>query len=136
MSDFELNVEKGENEFEEVEWIDHRLKVKEVGDQMTFRFDRIHISDKAVSAFLGDLQGVSFFTVSDYEGETLGVRFLVACAKALELDGKVNASEVMTGLNDGGEWQLILTMKGWKTDEGESRTYKSIRVVPVTSTVN
>ena len=129
MTDFELNVEKSESGFEEVEWVDHRVEVKNVGDSLKFNFDRIHISETAVSAFDGDEKGISFFIVSDYEGQTLGERFLIAGAKALDFEGKVNASEVMTGLNDGGNWRLILNLKGFETDEGESRTYKALRVV-------
>jgi len=98
----DITIPEFENEEKtETEWINNKDVVKNVGDTWEFTFDKLHQSDKAILLFDNeDNKGTSFFTVSDYAGQTMGERFFIACALKLKLKGNVNTDVIVEAINN------------------------------------
>jgi hypothetical protein len=120
-----LNIPKNENEAPETEWID--IKSVGVGESITLSVDRVHLGEKAICFFNDEAnKALSLFHVSEYEGQTLGERSMIALGQALDMTGKkVDVEQMINQAND----LETLSMKISNTEfekDGETRTYKRI----------
>ena len=122
----ELNIpENDENEYPETEWID--VKSIAVGSEESLTVSRVHLGEKAV-CFFDDAanKAVSLFHVSEYEGQTLGERSLIALGQTLELTGKkIDVNELIEKANATPDLSMKIANSEFEKD-GETRTYKRI----------
>ena len=121
----ELNIPNDESEYQETEWID--VKTINVGEAETLSVDRVHLGEKAVCFFDDEAnKAISLFHVSEYEGQTLGERSLIALGQTLEMTGKkIQVEDLIAKANE----QENLTFKIANTQfekDGETRTFKRI----------
>ena len=125
---FELNIPAAsENENSGV-WLDHPTKE---GESVSLTISRVHIGEKTVMVFDNDNdQQISFFHVSDFEGQTMGERALIAIAQAAGLEGESNSDDVVAAANAffaENAATLTETLRGYE-HEGEQRTFRAISV--------
>ena len=120
-----LNIPSEENEYPETEWLD--VKEIKVGEKVSLSVDRVHLGEKAVCYFDDEAnQALSLFHVSEYEGQTLGERSLIALGQALGSTGKsVDVEALIEAANAADNLTLSIKNDQFEKD-GETRTYKRI----------
>lgn len=121
----ELNIPTDENEYPETEWID--VKAIKLGEAETLQVDRVHLGEKAVCYFDDEAnKAISLFHVSEYEGQTLGERSLIALGQALEMTGKkIQVEELVNKANEAESLTFKIANQEFEKD-GEKRSYKRI----------
>jgi hypothetical protein len=105
------------------------LNTKEipVGESITIQVDRVHVGEKAVCFFDDDNnQAISLFHVSDFEGETLGVRALIALGQALKIEGDTDVDAILESFDEVEKATMTFSNTAFETKDGEARTYKRI----------
>ena len=125
---FELNIPEANETDSETTWMDHP---SEVGESVSILISRIHVGEKTVCIF-DDVtdKAISFFHVSDYEGQTTGERALIALAQAAGVEGKTDSDAIVTAANAffaDNPASITETLRGY-THEGEARSFRAITV--------
>mgnify|MGYP003148160434 CR=1 FL=1 len=118
----ELNIPKQNENEEETEWIE--VKDLEVGASINLDVKHLHLGEKALVVYSTENQGVALFHTSDYDGQTLGERALIALGQTLNIEGKTSAEEVLEAGNNA-SLSMTISNNAFEKD-GEARTYKRI----------
>ena len=121
--DMDLNIPKTEQEQDETEWLS--AKDLKVGDSLSLNVERVHLGEKAVVFFTNDNKGLTLFHTSEYDGQTLGERALIALGQALNIEGETTAEEVIEQANDKKKLSIKISHEAFEKD-GEARSYKRI----------
>ena len=121
----ELNIPTDENEYPETEWID--VKSIKVGESADLNVSRVHLGEKAVCFFDDEAnKAISLFHVSEYEGQTLGERALIALGQTLEMTGKkIQVDDLINKANETENLTFKISNSEFEKD-GETRTFKRI----------
>lgn len=107
----------------ETNWLS--VKDLKVGDKLTMKIERIHLGEKAVVFFSPKNDALSLFHTSDFDGQTLGERSLIALGQALKVEGETTAESLIEQASSSKKLSITVSNEAFEKD-GEARTYKRI----------
>lgn len=107
----------------ETEWLS--VKDLKVGEKLTLSVERIHLGEKAVCFFSPKNEALSLFHTSDFDGQTLGERSLIALGQALKVEGETTAESLIELATASKKLAITVSNEAFEKD-GEARTYKRI----------